>query len=50
MPQQKNNTLTEHQQLEMLVDFGKEIANQTQLDDLLALIAKRISQIIGAEH
>ncbi len=38
------------QQLNLLVEFGKELSNQTKLDDLLALIAAQVTKILGAKR
>ncbi|MDR0734569.1 MAG: HD domain-containing protein [Elusimicrobiota bacterium] len=46
----KNKKLTAQTQLDMLVDFGRQLSSETHFDKLLALTAKQISKIIGARH
>jgi HD-GYP domain-containing protein (c-di-GMP phosphodiesterase class II) len=46
----KNEKLTAQMQLDMLVDFGRQLSSETRFDKLLALTAKQISKIIGARH
>lgn len=46
----KNKTITAQDQLELLVEFGKNLACETNRDKLLAMIAKQISKIVGAKH
>jgi HD-GYP domain-containing protein (c-di-GMP phosphodiesterase class II) len=41
---------TAEARLNMLVEFGKQLSSETNLDKLLAMTAKQISNIIGAKH
>lgn len=48
--EEEYHTLTPQEQLNLLVEFGKEIASETHLDKLLSLIAKQVTKIVGAKH
>lgn len=45
-----NNHITAQQQLALLIEFGKQLASETNLDKLLTMIAKQICKIVGAKH
>ncbi|MDR0953493.1 MAG: HD domain-containing protein [Elusimicrobiota bacterium] len=42
--------ITDQEKLNLLVEFGKQVASETNLDNLLLLTAKQITKIIGAKR
>jgi len=47
---QYNNHITAQHQLALLIEFGRQLAGETNLDKLLAMIAKQICEIVGAKY
>ncbi|MBQ4492993.1 MAG: HD domain-containing protein [Elusimicrobiaceae bacterium] len=48
--QQNNNGLDAQEKLNLLTEFGKQIAHHSSLDTLLGLIAQQIQKIIGVKR
>ncbi len=50
MTDKEKQELHAQEKLNLLVEFGKQLASETRLDKLLELIASRIQRIIGAKR
>lgn len=50
MPNQKQCDKTQIDRLTMLVDFGRQIAQESHLEPLLNLIAEKVREILGADR
>lgn len=48
--EEKNNGLDAQEKLNLLTEFGKQIAHHSSLDTLLSLIAQQIQKIIGVKR
>ena len=50
MARTQNQTLTDKNKLDLLVEFGWRVSHETNLDALLELTAKQVTNILGTKR